>query len=132
MIAKNGMATVALLGAFALSGCAGTKTYQDAGVYKGENYLLDVTWEDGAVFRTTYVSVNGDKILTIDREALRGTAENCQQTSFYVRRCVFNTEYEGRDVEVVTTSDVQVGQQNTYYSISFDGTLIRRMTVPVF
>ena len=129
MIVKNGMATVAFLGAFALSGCAGTKTYQDAGVYKGENYLLDVTWEDGVVFRTTYVSVNGDRILTIDREAFKSA--NCQKTSFYVSRCVFNTEYEGRDVEVVATSDGQIGQQNTYYNISFDGTLIRRMTVPI-
>jgi hypothetical protein len=128
VIVKNGMATVALLGAFALSGCATTKTYQDAGVYKGENYLLDVTWEDGGFSRTTYVSVNGDRILTIDRESYK--AANCQQTSYYVSRCVYNTEYEGRDVEVVATSDGQIGQQNTYYSISFEGTLIRRMTVP--
>lgn len=129
MIVKNGMATVAFLGAFALSGCATTKTYQDAGVYKGENYLLDVTWEDEGFFRTTYVSINEDRILTIDREAVKSA--NCQKTSFYVSRCVFNTEYEGRDVEVVAISDGQIGQQNVHYNISFDGTLIRRMTVPI-
>jgi hypothetical protein len=115
--------------AFLLSACASTKTYKDAGVYNGESYVFDITWEDEGFFRTTYLSINEALVLTIDRETNR--AADCQKTSYLVIRCIYNTQYEGKAVEVVHDYDAQFYQQNSYYSISINGTLVRRITTPI-
>ena len=118
-----------ILGSVALIGCASTKSYQDVGTYNGNNYVFDITWVDEGLFRTTYLSINDTEVLKMDRETVR--AANCEKTSFYVSVCEYSTEYEGNSVEVVATQDSQMYQQNTYYSISFNGSLVERITVPL-
>lgn len=125
---KTSRLVIALCALF-LSACATTKTYMDTGVYKGENYTFDVTWVDESLFRTVFFSINGDRALTIDREAQKNA--NCYKTSFYVNRCTYNTQYEDISVEVIVDTDGQMFQQNSYYIVSFDGILVRRITVPL-
>lgn len=112
-----------------LAACATSKSYQDAGVYQGTNYEFDVTWEDKGLFRETYISINGDRVLTIDRDALK--AAPCQKTSAFVEQCAYKTEYAGKTVDIVQNVDVKMYQQNAYYKISFNGTLIRTITIPL-
>ena len=124
-----GKTLLVLLSAFVLSACASTRTFEDAGVYKGENYTIDITREDSGLFREYRISINGDLVLTIDRDATK--AANCQKMSLYVSRCTFDTQYEGKAVRIIQEIDGQMFQQNAYYSVYFDGVLIRRVTTPL-
>lgn len=117
------------LGSITLAACASTKTYKDAATYNGKNYVFDVTWKDQGLTRTTFLSINNTLVLTIDREAVKEAG--CEKTSFYVIRCDYDAEFEGNKISVVAESDGQIGQQNTYYSISFNGSLVERITVPL-
>ena len=121
--------TIVLLLTLILVGCATTKSYQDAGVYNGKNYTFDVTWEDKGLFRETYVSINDERVLTIDRVSIK--TANCQKISFYVNQCSFKAAYAGNDVDVIQTIDGQLYQQNAYYKILFNGTLVRTITTPL-
>ena len=118
-----------LLAAFVLSACDSTRSFEDAGVYKGENYTIDITRVPTGISRTTTISINGEQILTISgREEAQG--ENCQQMSFYVSQCTFDTQYEGKAVRVVLERDGKPFQQAVYYSVYFDGALIRKVSTP--
>lgn len=118
-----------LLSVFVLSACASTRTFEDAGVYKGESYTISITREDEGLFREYSISINGDLVLTIDREETK--AAPCQKMSLYVSRCTYETQYQGIAVRVIQEIDAQMFQQNAYYSIYFDGVLVRRVTTPL-
>ena len=48
---RIGKTLLVLVCAFTLSACASTRTFEDAGVYKGENYSIEITREDVGLFR---------------------------------------------------------------------------------
>ena len=125
---RIGKTLLVLVCAFTLSACASTRTFEDAGVYKGENYSIEITREDVGLFREYYISINGDQVLTIDRAATKDA--NCQKMSLYVSRCTYDSQYEGKAVRIIQELDGQMFQQNIYYSVYFDGVLIRRVTTP--
>ena len=56
---------------------------------------------------------------------------NCQKMSLYVGQCTYDTQYEGKAVIIIQEIDGQMIQQNAYYSVYFDGVLIRRVTTPL-
>ena len=126
---RIGKTLLVLVCAFTLSACASTRTFEDAGVYKGENYSINITREDTGFSRQYLISIDGDQVLTIDRAAIK--AANCQQMSFYVSRCTYDTQHEGKAVRIIQEVDGQMFQQNAYYSVYFDGVLIRRVTTPL-
>jgi len=118
-----------IFGFLALSACASTRTFEDVGVYKGENYTIDITRADSGLFREYYISINGDLVLTIDRAAIDEAP--CEKMSLYVNRCTFDTQYEGKAVRIVQEADAQMFQQNIYYNVYFDEMLIRRVITPL-
>lgn len=120
-----------LLGGLLLSACETPRTFEDAGVYDGDNYTIEVARVPDGLFRIYYISINGDQILKIDRELLATPPDRCQKVSFYVTQCNFNTQYEGKAVKVIQEVDARPFQQNAYYSVYFDGVLIRRVTTPL-
>jgi hypothetical protein len=126
---KNSRTLFVLFCALLLSACDSTRTFQDAGAYKGENYTIGIERVDTGLFRAYNISINGDKILTIDKSNVSG--DQCQKMSFYVSRCTYNTKYKGKAVRVIQEIDAQMFQQNAYYSVYFDGVLIRRVTTPL-
>lgn len=131
---NRGKTLLVLLSAFILTACASTRTFEDAGVYKGENYTISITRvPDNISSQVVYVSINGDQILDYDLRALGRDwrEDNCERMSLYVNRCTFNTQYEGKAVRFVEETDAQMFQQNAYYSVYFDGVLIRRVTTPL-
>ena len=121
--------TIVFMLTLILVGCASTKSYQDAGVYEGQNYAFDITWKDKGLFRETYVSINNERVLTIDRASVK--TASCEKISFYVNQCSFKATYAGNDVDVIQTIDGQLYQQNAYYKILFNGTLVRTITTPL-
>lgn len=126
---KNSKTLFVLFCALFLSACDSTRTFQDAGAYKGKNYTIDITRVPTGISRATYISINGDQILAIEGKS-SARANKCQRTSFYVNRCTFNAQYEGKAVSIIEEMDAKMYQQNIYYSVYFDGVLIRRVTTP--
>ena len=124
-----GKTLLVVLSAFVLSACASTRTFEDAGVYRGENYAITITRNDTGYSREYLISINGDPILTIDSAATK--AAPCQKMSLYVSRCTYETQYQGNAVRVIQEIDGQMFQQNAYYNVYFDDVLIRRVTTPL-
>ena len=114
---------------FFLSACEAPRTFEDAGVYRSENYTIEIERVPTGLTRTTYISINGDKVLTIDGAAIRDAS--CQRMSLYVNQCTFDTQYEGKAVRVIQEVDGKLYQQNIYYSVYFDGVLIRKIVTPL-
>jgi hypothetical protein len=129
-----GKAIAMLSCALFLSACASTRTFEDAGVYQGKHYTISITRvPDNISSEVSYIAINGDQILDFDLRKLgrNWRDENCQHTSTYVNQCTFNTQYEGMAVKVIQEVDGKLYQQNAYYSVYFDGVLIRRVTTPL-
>ena len=119
-----------LLLAFVLSACDSARTFEDAGVYKGDNYTFEIKRVPSGVSRTTTISINGEQILLISgREEAYGT--NCQRMSYYVFQCTFHTRYGGKAVRIVLERDGKPYQQAVNYSVYFDDVLIRKVSTPL-
>jgi hypothetical protein len=114
-----------------LTACEAPRTFQDAGVYQGENYEITVDRVPDGILRNFHIALNGERILTIEGSKMALQADDCKKIAFYVSQCTFRTSYRDRPVKVVMDSDARPFQQEVNYSVYMSSTLIGKVTTPM-
>lgn len=126
-----GKTIVAAFCVASLSACEAPRTFEDAGVYKGENYAIKVERVPDGLLRDYYISINNEQILAIDGSSVKAQADECKKVSFYVSQCTYSTQYDGKSVRIIQETDARPFQQAVYYSVFIEGALIRRLSTPL-
>jgi hypothetical protein len=120
-----------LVCAMLLGACEAPRTFQDAGVYQGENYTITIDRVPDGLFRNYHISLNEERILTIEGSKLQSQADDCRKIAFYVSQCTFSTSYGDKPVRVVMETDGRLYQQTANFSVFVDEVLVRRITTPL-